>query len=96
MNRAQRRALKKKKGTTEEEKKLSSKIFLFQQLPDECNACGNTFDKTDHDMVQSWTVVVHGENEKVTLFCPVCITKTKTFVEEKTDADSSPITTSAP
>ena len=72
MNREQRRALKKKK-VSEEEKKLSDKIFLFEKLPDKCNACEAPFDKTNKAMVQSWSVVIHNTNEKVTLFCPGCM-----------------------
>ena len=85
MNREQRRALKKK-GITEEEAKLSDKIFLFQKLPDKCNACEKAFDKTNHDMVNSWRVVVHKANDRVTLFCPACIANVKTFMEENDDS----------
>ena len=82
MNREQRRALKKKK-VSEEEKKLSDKIFLFEKLPDKCNACKAPFDKTNKAMVQSWSVVIRNKNERVTLFCPECIDKMKTYMEEK-------------
>jgi len=82
MNREQRRALKKKK-VSEEEKKLSDKIFLFEKLPDKCNACEAPFDKTNKAMVQSWSVVIRNKNERVTLFCPECIDKMKTYMEEK-------------
>jgi len=34
-------------------------------------------------MVQSWSVVVRDEKGTVSLFCPTCIDKTKTFIEEK-------------
>jgi len=82
MNREQRRALKKKK-VSEEEKKLSDKIFLFEKLPDKCNACAAPFDKTDKGMVQEWSVVIRNKNESVKLFCPGCIDRMKTFIEEK-------------
>ena len=82
MNREQRRALKKKK-VSEEEKKLSDKIFLFEKLPDRCNACAAPFDKTDKGMVQEWSVVIRNKNESVKLFCPGCIDRMKTFIEEK-------------
>ena len=85
MNRAQRRAQKKK--LSKDEQKLSDKIFLFNQLPDKCNVCEKTFDKQDKAMVQSWSVVVKSKKEKVSLFCPECIEKTKTFIEEKTHED---------
>ena len=82
MNRKQRRAFKKKK-VSEEEQKLSDKIFLFEKLPDKCNACTAPFDKTNKAMVQSWSVVIRNKNERVTLFCPECIDKMKTYMEEK-------------
>jgi len=82
MNREQRRTLKKKK-VSEEEKKLSDKIFLFEKLPDKCNACEAPFDNTNKSMVQSWSVVIRNKNERVTLFCPECIDKMKTYMEEK-------------
>jgi len=85
MNRAQRRAQKKK--MSKDEQKISDKIFLFNQLPDKCNVCEKTFDKQDKAMVQSWSVVVKSKKEKVSLFCPECIEKTKTFIEEKTHED---------
>tara|TARA_Y100000034_G_scaffold56039_1_gene68725 strand:+ start:480 stop:737 length:258 start_codon:yes stop_codon:yes gene_type:complete len=82
MNREQRRALRKRK-LSEEEKKLSDKIFLFDKLPDKCNACEEPFDKTDKGMVQEWSVVIRNKNESVKLFCPGCIDRMKTFIEEK-------------
>lgn len=82
MNRAQRRAQRKKMSKSE--RKLSDKIFLFNQLPDQCSACEKAFDKKDKDMVHSWSVVVRAEQEKVSLFCPECIDKTQTVIEENT------------
>mgnify|MGYP005821136027 FL=1 len=82
MNRAQRRAQKKK--MSKDEQKISDKIFLFNQLPDECNTCEKTFDKQDKTMVQSWSVVVRDTKGTVSLFCPECIEKTQTFIEENT------------
>jgi len=46
VNRKQRRAAAqaaKKDGN----KELSEKIFLFEQMPDECSACIKPFDKKD-------------------------------------------------
>ena len=82
MSRAQRRAQKKK--MSKDEQKISDKIFLFNQLPDECNTCEKTFDKQDKTMVQSWSVVVRDTKGTVSLFCPECIEKTQTFIEENT------------
>ena len=81
MNRAQRRAAAKaaKKGG---DKELSEKIFLFDQMPDECSACVKPFDKTNKDMVRSWNVVVREEEKIVRLYCPYCWHKAKTLIEQ--------------
>ena len=80
MNRAQRRAQKKKMSKGEQ--KLADKIFQFNKLPDSCNTCKKAFDKQDKTMVQSWSVVVRDAKGSISLFCPQCIDKTKTFMEE--------------
>jgi len=79
MNREQKRALKKK-GVSDEEIKLSDKIFLFNQLPDKCTACENSFDKKDRQMVFAWKVVIR--EDTVRLFCPDCIQKTQEVINE--------------
>ena len=89
MNRQQRRAAVKQAGK-EGNKELETKIALFSKLPDECLTCEKPFDKTNKDMVMSWSVVVHGDQEVVRLYCPECWSKameiTKDFkrrLEEK-------------
>jgi|TARA_R110000824_G_scaffold211203_1_gene397203 hypothetical protein len=78
MNRKQRRtAEKKEKSQSPEDKALAQKISLFGHLPDACNTCTTPFDKQNREMVFSWSVVVHQEEQKVRLFCPDCINKTK-------------------
>ena len=84
MNRARRRELKKK-GISDAEIKLSDKIFLFNQLPDKCSACESPFDKQDRKMLFSWKVVIREDTVRV--FCPLCLQKTKTFLEENRDED---------
>jgi hypothetical protein len=81
MNREQRRkALKDaRKGGDEE---LAAKVALFGKMPDECLTCGKDFDKTNKDMVLTWNVVVHGEEEVVRLYCPTCWDKAKKITEE--------------
>jgi len=85
MNRKQRRALEKK--TSPAEKAMSQKVALFGLLPDKCDTCYEPFDKKDKEMVMSWSVVVHQEEEQVRLFCPDCIEKAKQTVEENTHGD---------
>lgn len=84
MNRHQRRAQEQaEKRMNKDEKKLSDKIFLFNSLPESCSACKKEFDKTNKDMVLSWSVVVRADPKKVNLFCPSCITKTKEILDNE-------------
>ena len=78
MNRKQRRKdAKTKKKLTPSERNLSEKIFMFDQIPDACTTCAEPFDKADKGMAFSWRVVVHESKQRVRLFCPECINKTK-------------------
>lgn len=70
--------MKKQMGKDSTEK-LAQKFFQFEQLPEQCTACAEPFDKKDRDMVQSWSVVV--KQDTVRLFCPECIRKTKEALE---------------
>ena len=76
MRRAQ--ATKEKKKS---EKALAEKVALFGHLPDKCLACEKAFDKTDHEQVMSWNVVVRKEEEKVNLYCPDCWEKAMGIIE---------------
>tara|TARA_Y100000034_G_scaffold17474_1_gene19111 strand:+ start:1484 stop:1729 length:246 start_codon:yes stop_codon:yes gene_type:complete len=80
MNRKQRRALKK---ATPAEQRLASQTSLFGQLPEMCNICQKAFDKTDRDMVLSWSVVVRTDPGTVRLFCPDCIKTTQEKINER-------------
>jgi hypothetical protein len=81
MNREQRRKMQKeaKKDGNQE---LEAKVALFGKLPDECLTCLKPFDKKDKDMVMSWSVVVHGPEEVVRLYCPDCWTKARKITED--------------
>tara|TARA_B100000575_G_scaffold257432_1_gene228384 strand:- start:8008 stop:8301 length:294 start_codon:yes stop_codon:yes gene_type:complete len=81
MNRQQRRAAAKQAGK-EGNKELETKIALFSKLPDECLTCEKPFDKTNKDMVMSWSVVVHGDQEVVRLYCPECWSKAMEITED--------------
>jgi len=81
MNRKQRRtaaAQAKKQGNEE----LAAKVSLFGKMPDQCLTCTEPFDKTDKEMVMTWSVVVHGEEEVVRLYCPECWSKAKKITED--------------
>jgi len=83
MNRKQRRkAGKVKKNLSPSERNLSEKIFMFEQIPDACTTCAESFDKTDKSMAFSWRVVVREEKQQVRLFCPACLKKAQEVVEK--------------
>jgi len=80
MNRKQRREVErhtKKSGA----KNLAEKISQFENLPQHCSVCQNSFDKRNKDMIQSWRVVVR--QQTVRLFCPDCIEKTQEILNER-------------
>lgn len=70
MNRKQKRALKKHLSKTATEK-ITEKLSQFGNLPDECLACLEPFDKDDKSMAMTWNVVVR-DNNTVRLYCPTC------------------------
>ena len=81
MNREQRRtAVKQAKKDNNEE--LADKIALFGKLPDYCLTCEKPFDKENKEMVMSWSVVVHGAEEIVRLYCPECWDKAVKITED--------------
>ena len=79
MNRAQRRTLKKSGKASSD---LEEKMFLFGKLGDHCLTCLAPFDKTDKEMVMSWSVVVRSKEEEVRLYCPDCWSKAQQIVED--------------
>ena len=84
MNRKARRALQRKVGADAQER-VSTQMEQFGKLPQSCNACQEPFDKTDKEMIQSWSVVVR--QETVRLFCPNCIKKTQEALENVSTKD---------
>jgi len=70
MNRKQRRAMERRVGK-ENSQKLAEKIFQFDRLPNSCLTCSTPFDKTNKEMVQSWSVVVQ-DKDTIRLYCPTC------------------------
>ena len=81
MNRDQRRAATKE-AKSDGNKELENKIALFGKMPDECLTCEKLFNKKDKEMAATWSVVVHGEEEVVRLYCPECWEKAKKITEE--------------
>ena len=81
MNREQRRAAEKQ-ARKDDNDELAGKIALFGKLPDYCLTCEQPFDKSDKEMVMSWSVVVHGQEEVVRLYCPECWDKAVKITED--------------
>ena len=81
MNREQRRAAAKqaKKSGNDE---LEQKIAVFGKLEDECLTCQEPFDKTNKEMVMSWSVVVREQEGVVRLYCPDCWSKAIEIMED--------------
>ena len=84
MNRKQRRTATKA-AKQSGNKELSEKIFLFNQMPNECMACLKPFDKKDKQMVMDWNVVVREKEEIVRLYCPDCWDKAINLVKDLED-----------
>jgi|TARA_Y100000034_G_C6872351_1_gene398455 hypothetical protein len=74
---ARKKAIDKKK---EAEKKLSSRLMMFDKIPEKCLACEEIFDKKSKDMAMSWHVTVR--EESVRLFCPNCWQKARDVINE--------------
>ena len=83
MNREQRRAAAKQVKSDGNEE-MQSKVALFGKMPDECLTCQKPFDKTNKEMVMSWSVVVREEKETVRLYCPECWDKAREILADFT------------
>ena len=78
MNRAERRRLKKKNKGNE---MLAQKISTFEHRPNACSACEAAFDPKSKEHAQTWRVVAYENPTRVSLFCPICINKTKEIID---------------
>jgi hypothetical protein len=61
---------------------LGEKVGLFNKLPESCMMCFDSFDKTNREMVASWSVVVRPEEDKVNLYCPDCWDNAQKIIRE--------------
>ncbi len=82
MNRQQRRAMKKIMG-----KESSTLIDMMLNMPTDCTDCKAAFDKTNREMVDTWTVSVKYDNQSIELFCPTC-RDARVAVREKQEENS--------
>lgn len=82
MNRKQRRALEKvQRSQSKSEQKMAEQMMQFDKLPDHCLTCAKPFDKTNKEMVQTWSVVVR-DKDTVRLYCPDCWTMATNVAKE--------------
>jgi len=64
------------------EKAMATKVALFGKLPDKCLTCEEPFDKTNKEMVITWSVVVREKEDVVRLYCPTCWEKALQIIED--------------
>jgi len=72
----------KQKKDKQAEKDLKQKLGLFDQLPEECLACAEPFDRLNKEQVMSWNVVVKRNPDVVRLYCPDCWQKAVAVVQD--------------
>ena len=70
---------KERKATQEVLKKRASMLL---DIPEECCACQEVFDKKNKKMAQTWHVTVFDDRKIVRLTCPPCWQKIENIVEE--------------
>ena len=56
---------------------------MFSWLPDECSSCLDPFDKTNKEIVMSWSVVVREKEKIVRLYCPDCWGTATAVIEQQ-------------
>lgn len=76
------RKVKNKKKHKQIQKDLQQKMGMFNQLPEECLACEEPFDRQNKEQVMSWSVVVKRDPEVVRLYCPTCWDTAQTIVKD--------------
>jgi len=72
----------KNKAKKDAKREITTKVALFGKLPDKCLTCENPFDKTNKEMVATWSVVVREKEDLVRLYCPDCWAKAVKIIEE--------------
>ena len=76
------RKVKNKKKHKQIQKDLQQKMGMFDQLPEECLACEEPFDRQNKEQVMSWSVVIKRDPEVVRLYCPTCWDTAQTIVKD--------------
>ena len=82
-----KRASKKKKEKAQarqQQEHLKKQMNMFDRLPETCSACAKVFPKT-REAHMTWKVTVRNKEQQVRLFCPDCLDKAKTAVENSNE-----------
>ncbi len=82
-----KRTAKKKKEKAlaqDAQNKIKKQMIMFGRRPDECSACDKEFPMT-REAHMSWQVVTNNEQGTVRLFCPDCLEKAKTLLEDNNE-----------
>jgi len=84
MSSIKRKFKRQQKNKTKKDlkKEMATKVALFGKLPDKCLTCEEPFDKTNKEMVTTWSVVVRKKEDLVRLYCPTCWEKAINILED--------------
>ena len=63
-------------------KELAAKIASFENIPDKCLTCGDSFDRLNKQQVKTWRVIVKQQKNVVRLYCPDCWDKAIAVVQK--------------
>lgn len=63
---------KKFKNKKKADKEFEDTMDMYTNLPKSCLVCQKKFDKTDKEMVKTWTMTVKKKKSEVNLYCPEC------------------------
>tara|TARA_R100000734_G_C3317764_1_gene111179 strand:+ start:3171 stop:3452 length:282 start_codon:yes stop_codon:yes gene_type:complete len=75
---------KEKKLAQDQQQKIRNQVGMFDRLPKSCSACDKVFPKT-REAHMTWKVTVRNKEQQVRLFCPDCLDKAKTAVENSNE-----------
>jgi len=82
LNRKQRREKERLLKKSNKKTEMDEKLGLFEKIPEQCLTCFKPFDKTNKQMVTSWSVVVREDKGTVRLYCPTCWKKAQDFIAQ--------------
>ena len=51
---------------------IEEKMKSFRKIPEECQLCSKSFDKTSREQAFSWMMKVSEEDDTYNLYCPDC------------------------